>query len=89
MCVSPVNTSKIDHQTEKMDGIRKGRRYYSKNGIVLDADQNASINIAKRSKLPVSYLTVLDGQAVVNQPIVCKSFAHRKSDKPLPLGGGY
>lgn len=74
LSVNPAFTSQIDHRTGEKDGVRKGRRYYGKDGIVLDADQNAAINIAKRSKLPVSYITVLDGQAAVNQPIVCKSF---------------
>jgi IS605 OrfB family transposase len=70
--VSPYYTSQIDHRTGKKDGTRKGRRYIGKDGIVLDADQNASINIAQRSKLPVSYVTILDGQAAVNRPIACK-----------------
>lgn len=70
--VSPHYTSQIDHRTGKKDGIRQGRRYIGKDGVVLDADQNAAINIAKRSKLPVSYVTVLDGQAVVNRPTACK-----------------
>lgn len=71
-CVSPKDTSQIDHRTGKKNGIRKGRRYYSKDSVVLDADSNASVNIAKRSKHPVSYVSVLDGQAVVNRPIACK-----------------
>ena len=71
--VSPVDTSRIDHRTNVKDGIRKGRRYYGADGVVLDADINASINIARRSKLPVSHVKALDGQAVVNQPNVFKS----------------
>lgn len=73
LSVNPAYTSQIDHRTGEKDGTRKGRRYYGKDGIVLDADQNAAINIALRSKLPVSYITVLDGQAKVTSPIVCKS----------------
>lgn len=68
--VNPRFTSQIDNQTGKKDGIRKGRRYYSSSGKIYDSDVNASINIAKRSKHPVSIGNYLDGQAVVNQPIV-------------------
>lgn len=86
--VSPEYTSQIDHRTGKRDGTRKGRRYYGKDGVVLDADQNAAVNIAKRSKLPASYLTVLDGQASVSRPIVCKSLPQATSYKPPTLVGG-
>ena len=69
--VCPAYTSQEDSQTGKRDGLRKGRRYYSKSGKIYDADINASINIAKRSKLPCSQCyALLAGQAVVNQPIV-------------------
>lgn len=68
--VSPYYTSQIDSKTGLRDGERKGRRYYSKSGEVYDADVNAAINIAKRSKLPNSCGDVLDGQAIVNSPIV-------------------
>ena len=71
--IDPKYTSQIDHRTGKREGERKGRRFYGVDRVVLDADQNASINIALKSKLPVSYIRILDGQAVVNQPIVCKS----------------
>ena len=70
--VNPSYTSQIDSLTGKREGIRKGRRFYAVSGLVYDADLNASRNIANRSKLPVSYGNILDGQAVVNQPIVCK-----------------
>ena len=46
--------------------------------IVYDADLNASRNIGKRSKLPVSYGNILDGQATVNSPNECKSSASRE-----------
>lgn len=78
--VNPRYTSQIDHRTGEKDGTRQGRRYYGQDGVVLDADQNAAINIAKRSKHPVSYITVLDGQATVNSPIVCKSLDLKISD---------
>jgi IS605 OrfB family transposase len=69
--VCPAYTSQDDSQTGKRDGIRKGRRYYAKNGAVYDADINAAINIAKRSKLPCSQCTaLLMGQASVSKPIV-------------------
>lgn len=71
--VSPYNTSQIDSRTGKADGVRTGCRYYGKDGVVLDADINAAVNIARRSKRPISYGNILDGQGVVTHPIVCKS----------------
>lgn len=69
--VCPSYTSQIDHQTGKKDGVRKGRRYYSKSGIIYDSDINGAINIGRRSKLPVSQTERLTyGQANVNSPIV-------------------
>ena len=72
--VSPYNTSQIDSVTNKKEGERRGGRFYSKSGIIYDADINAAINIAKRSKLPVSLGTNTGfetyGQAKVNSPIV-------------------
>ena len=71
--VCPSYTSQIDNKTGRKDGIRKGCRYYSVSGEVYDADVNAAINIAIRSKLPVSPNVKhgLDGQALVIKPIVC------------------
>lgn len=61
----------IDSQTDKKDGVRKGRRYYSKSGKIYDSDINGAINIGLRSKLPVSQTEKLTyGQANVNSPIV-------------------
>jgi transposase len=71
--VSPAYTSQIDSATDKREGLRKGCRFYSVNGLVYDADINAAINIARRSKLPVSQGNLLDGQGVVNRPNVSKS----------------
>lgn len=71
--VNPAYTSQIDSISNKKEGERKGRRFYSKSGLIYDADINAARNIGNRSKLPVLYGNILDGQAVVNQPIVCKS----------------
>ena len=75
--VRPSYTSQTDSVTGKIEGERRGCRFYSKNGLIYDADINAAINIAKLSKLPVSqthYLTY--GQVKVNSPIVCKSSAN-------------
>lgn len=81
LLVCPSYTSQTDCITGKRDGERRGCRYYSKNGIVYDADINAAINIAKLSKLPVSQTQNLTyGQALINRPIACKSFSgNRKS----------
>ena len=68
--VSPKYTSQIDSVSGKREGIRQGIRFYAKNGLVYDSDINAAVNIAKRSKLPVSYGNILDGQAIVIRPIV-------------------
>jgi len=45
--VDPAYTSQRDHRGLS-DGIRKGCRYYASDGLVFDADWNASINIAQR-----------------------------------------
>lgn len=71
--VCPSYTSKTDSITGKREGERRGCRFHATNGLVYDADINASINIAKLSKLPVSQGNLLDGQAIVTSPIVCKS----------------
>lgn len=73
--VSPAYTSQIDSFSGIKEGVRRGCRFYALSGIVYDADLNASRNIGNRSKLPVSYGNILDGQATVNSPIVCKSSA--------------
>lgn len=59
--VSPYNTSKIDCITNKIDGERRGCRYYSKSGLVYDADWNAAINIRNR-KHPESFILPIDGK---------------------------
>lgn len=75
--VNPMYTSQDDCITGKRDGMRKGCRYYAKNGLIYDADINAAINIVRKSKLPFSQANLLDGQAVVSKPYDCKikSFA--------------
>lgn len=59
--VSPMYTSQTDSRTGKVEGERRGRRFYSKNGIVFDADWNAAINIGQMSKHPLSSELPLDG----------------------------
>lgn len=73
--VNPRYTSQLDHRTGKIDGIRRGRRYYGADGVVLDSDQNAAINIVLRSQHPASYVTILDGQATIKSPHACKSLS--------------
>jgi IS605 OrfB family transposase len=52
--VSPVNTSQNDCRDGNKSGHRKGCRYYAHDGLVFDADWNASVNIALRAKRPLS-----------------------------------
>lgn len=70
--VSPAYTSQIDSISGIKEGERKGCRFYAKSGLVYDADINAAINIARRSKHPISQGNLLDGQGIVNCPIACK-----------------
>lgn len=72
LLVCPSYTSQIDSLTNKKEGERRGCRFYAKNGLVYDADLNASRNIGQKSKLPVSYGNILDGQGSVIIPNVCK-----------------
>lgn len=71
--VSPAWTSQIDSVSGIKEGVRRGCRFYSKKGLVYDADINAAVNIARRSKHPISQGSLLDGQGTVNRPIACKS----------------
>ncbi len=71
--VSPAYTSQIDSISGIKEGIRKGCRFYAKSGLVYDADINAAINIARRSKHPISQGNLLDGQGIVNCPNICKT----------------
>lgn len=59
--VSPFMTSQIDCTTGKKNGVRRNRRFYCKDGTVLDSDWNAAINIARKSKHPFSFKIPLDG----------------------------
>lgn len=62
--VNPTYTSKDDYRGIER-GKRQGCRYYASDGVVLDADHNAAINIAKRwtvqNELPISFKVPLDG----------------------------
>jgi putative transposase len=72
--VNPAYTSQIDFRTGNKDGVRQNGRYVGADGKVLNADINASLNIAKRSKLPVSCVQdVIYGQGAINHPYFCKS----------------
>lgn len=59
--VNPAFTSQKDSRSGKKDGTRNGCRYYCKDGLVLDADWNAAVNIAKKGKHPVSNVLPVDG----------------------------
>lgn len=78
--VSPTFTSQTDPITGHKTGKRKGRRFYSNNGLVYDSDISASWNIAKRSKLPYLQKNLLAGQALVTEPIVCKPSRQKKEE---------
>lgn len=67
--VNPAYTSQNDHRGRKR-GKRKGCRYYASDGVVFDADWNASINIARKYTLkqeinkiyhPISFSSPFDG----------------------------
>lgn len=94
LLVCPSYTSQTDCITGKREGERSGCRFYSKNGLIYDADINASINIAKLSKLPISQpLTGLTyGQAVINRPtklVQSTSFVCKSPGKPSVLQASF
>ena len=60
--VSPEYTSQEDCRTNQRTGKRCGCRYYCNDGIVLDADWNASINIMNRYKHSNSFSLPIDGK---------------------------
>lgn len=67
--VCPKFSSQIDSVTGKREGKRVGCRFYSKSGLIYDADVNASHVLAQRSNLPYLGGNILEGQAIVNTPI--------------------
>ena len=80
--VSPFMTSQTNCLTGKKDGIRKNRRFYCKNGTVFDADWNAAINIAQKSKHPFSFKMPLDG-ALRTWKAGCKSATQSYVSLPM------
>lgn len=60
--VSPKYTSQEDCRTNQQTGRRCGCRYYCDDGVVLDADWNASINIMNRYKHSNSFNLPIDGK---------------------------
>lgn len=84
--VSPFMTSQTDCTTGKKDGTRKNRRFYCKNGTVLDADWNGAVNIAQKSKHPSSFKIPLDG-ALRTWRAGCKSTAQSYISLPAVTTG--
>lgn len=56
--VSPMYTSQTDSRNGVRQGNRQGCRFYCIDGVLLDADWNAAVNIAQRSKHPLSCVIV-------------------------------
>ena len=90
--VNPYYTSQDDHRGLDR-GIRKGCRYYASDGLVFDADWNASINIAQKYtqkkgamgvKLPVTFSLPIDGKlnliGKLYQPANCEIRSRKPSD---------
>lgn len=82
--VSPIWTSQTDSRTNKRDGIRKGCRYYCSDGVVFDADWNAAVNIAIRSKRPISSGLPIDGRLTF---LMGKALSTASSSTPFNGGG--
>ena len=59
--VSPTWTSQTDSRTGRRDGVRHGCRYCCSDGVVLDADWNAAVNIALRASHPFPKALPYDG----------------------------
>ena len=84
--VSPFMTSQTDCTTGKKDGNRRNRRFYCKNGTVLDADWNGAVNIAQKSKHPFSFNIPLDG-ALRTWKAGCKSAPQSYVSLPMETVG--
>lgn len=88
--VSPSWTSQTDSRTNKRDGKRQGCRYYCSDGIVLDADWNAAVNIAHRSNHPSTnnatpsdgMLRFLDGRVLSTTQSYVSHGLHRAVQAP-------
>lgn len=63
--VSACYTSQEDCRTGRCDGQRFKRRYIASDGLVMDADFNAAVNIAKRGKHPFSMVVPKDGTITI------------------------
>lgn len=46
--VNAAYTSQIDSRTKRLEGTRKGDRFTGVDGVVLQADENAALNILDR-----------------------------------------
>lgn len=84
--VSPFLTSQVDCTNGKKEGTRKNRRFYCSNGIVLDSDWNAAINIAHKSKHPFSFSTPYDG-ALKTWEAGCMSTTQSYCKSPMATFG--
>ena len=84
--VSPFMTSQIDCTTGKKEGTRKNRRFYCKDGTILDSDWNAAINIARKSKHPFSFKMPLDG-ALRTWRAGCESTTQSYCKSPMETSG--
>ena len=81
--VSPAFTSQTDSRTNKRDGIRNGCIYLCSDGVILDADFNAAVNIAQKSNHPLSSTLVpLSGRV---QSITQSSETNGLIGKPTSL----
>ena len=69
--VSPEYTSRQDCRTQSGVGCkRQGCRFYTKDGMVFDADWNAAINIMNRYKHSNSFSLPLDGKLnLIDRPL--------------------
>ena len=69
--VSPEYTSRQDCRTQSGVGCkRQGCRFYTKDGMVFDADWNAAINIMNRYKHSTSFKLPIDGKLnLVDRPL--------------------
>jgi len=89
--VNPAYTSKNDYRGLD-NGVRKGCRYKTSDGLVFDADVQASINIRNRYKHSDSFLIPLDGiykpvgQGLVNNLYTVFNFV--RDSKPRCFSAG-
>ena len=82
--VSPTWTSQTDSRSGKRDGERHGCRYYCSDGVVLDADWNAALNIALRANHPTSNCLPIDGGLLF---LAGRVMSATQSSQPHSVGG--